>query len=218
MIDCLFLDSDDQRHFPADDRRVIHSICTDAEPKIRSALPLLPAMIEFAAQTGSRVIPEVGSLGMAVSLDRIIWVVDPHHSGGIAAVAQKHLFAMLAHECHHLTRGWVFEENPQRPYSMLEAVVSEGLATAFQRDITGVTPLWGAYPEQASIWVQELLSLQADATYQHWMFQHPDGRKWIGYKAGTYLADKAFQSTGLTAAELVSIPAQEILRMAGLEG
>jgi hypothetical protein len=53
VIDCLFLDSDDQRHFPADDRRVIHSICTDAEPKIRSALPLLPAMIEFAAQTGS---------------------------------------------------------------------------------------------------------------------------------------------------------------------
>ncbi len=48
------------------------------------------------------------------------------------------------------------------------------------------------------------------------MYQHPDGRRWIGYRAGTYIADRAISESGRSAAELVLIPNEEILKLAGI--
>jgi hypothetical protein len=49
------------------------------------------------------------------------------------------------------------------------------------------------------------------------MFQHPDGRRWIGYRAGTYIADRAIAASSRSAAELVQTPTGEILSLAGIE-
>ncbi len=101
--------------------------------------------------------------------------------------------------------------------SFMDSVVSEGLATAFERDSGGRQPPWGEYPEQVRTWVHELLRLPLSAPYHHWMFHHPDGRRWIGYRAGTYIADEAIAASGRSAAELVLTPTDEILKMAGVD-
>ncbi len=43
------------------------------------------------------------------------------------------------------------------------------------------------------------------------MFLHSDGRRWIGYRAGTFMADQAKAITGQTAAQLAAVPTSEIL-------
>lgn len=96
----------------------------------------------------------------------------------------------------------------------MDAVVSEGLATAFERDFAGVDVPWGHYPPDVESWVKELTALPAMANRSEWLFQHPDGRRWIGLRAGTYLADRAMKATGKSAADLVTTGTAEILRLA----
>jgi hypothetical protein len=215
MICRLFLDTDDQRFFPPDARAAIGKVCDDTEPEVRALLPTLPATIELAAETGRFVIPETGEIGLAATPVRVNWTVDPSRPGGVAAVARTQLRCTLFHECHHLARGWVFRGGAPRT-SFMDGVVSEGLATAFERDAGGRIPPWGQYAQEASAWVAELLRLPLTASYEQWMFQHPDGRRWIGYRAGTYIADRAIGASGSSAAELVLVETAEILRMAGL--
>jgi hypothetical protein len=46
------------------------------------------------------------------------------------------------------------------------------------------------------------------------MNRHPDGRRWIGYKVGTSLADRARQASGLSLAELATVPTEQIVSWA----
>src|SRR5215471_2508534 len=216
MILPLFLDTDDQRFFPHDARAAICKVCDATDPEVRALLPTLPPTIKLAAQTGSFVIPETGEVGFAFTPVRVNWTVDPSRPGGIAAIAQAQLRFTLFHELHHLARGSVFRGGAPRT-SFMDRVVSEGLATAFKRDAAGRFPPWGQYPKEASAWVTELLQLPLTASYEEWMFRHPDGRRWIGYRAGTYIADQAIAASGSSAAVLVRVPTAEILRMAGVK-
>jgi len=179
------------------------------------------------------VIPEYGCVGMALAGDHVQWVVDTTRREGVRAIGDAHLRASLFHELHHLARGWTSSAGtwagipllaragrtrPPKPWpdgeGVLNAIVSEGLATAFERDSAGHRALWGLYPLNVRDWVAELLTLPADAMYSEWMFDHSDGRRWVGYRAGTYLADRAIAASGRSAAELVTTPADEILALA----
>jgi hypothetical protein len=215
MIAVLFLDADDGRHFPRDARDAILEACAGAEPEVRALLPSLPVAIELAAQTGGSVLPQTGERGCAVTPGRIDWIVDPSAPGGIAAVARAQLRATLFHELHHLARGWV-KSGGAAPVSFMDGVVSEGLATAFERDFGGRRPPWGDPTDDVAAWVAELRALPLSAPYHHWMFRHPDGRQWIGYRAGTYVADRAIAASGRSAAALVRVAAAEVLALAGL--
>ena len=214
MITCLFLDTEDKRCFSNSARSAIQGVCDAAEPEIRALLPTLPGVIEVAAQTGKRVLPQTGELGSATTPVRVTWVVDADRPGGVAATAQSQLRQTLFHELHHLARGWVKSGGKRWP-RFIDGVVCEGLATAFERDFGGRTPPWGSYPDNIATWVHELLGLPANALYHHWMFQHPDGRQWIGYRAGTFIADRAFAGTGRTSADLATASTDEVLAMAG---
>jgi hypothetical protein len=216
MILPLFLDADDRRFFSDEARVVITEICSGTEPSIRALLPALTPNVELAVQTGTMVIPETGEVGMALRLDRVNWTVDPSRSGGVVATARSQLRYTLFHELHHLVRGWV-RFGGFHPNSFMDGVISEGLATAFERDSGGRQPPWGEYSENVQSWVEELLQLPLTASYQHWMFRHPDGRRWIGYRAGTYIADQAIMASGCSAAQLVVTPTEEILKLAGLK-
>ena len=99
----------------------------------------------------------------------------------------------------------------------MDAVVSEGLATVFARDATGWTPPWGEYPKEVTAWVSELLRVPPGAPSGSWMFKHPDGRQWIGYRSGVYIVDQAQKKTGLSAADLVRAPTAEVLKLADIE-
>jgi uncharacterized protein YjaZ len=99
---------------------------------------------------------------------------------------------------------------------MLDARVTEGMASVFERDYAQATVPWATYTtEEAKPWVEELRQLPPDAERRSWLFRHPDGRRWIAYKAGAYLVDRAMHASGKSAAELVAMPTDQILRLAG---
>jgi hypothetical protein len=217
MIVCLFLDTDERRDFSEEARRAVRDVCDAAEPTIRGLLPVLPSEIELAVQTGGFVIPETGELGVAVAERRVSWTVSPARPGGVAETVRAHLRHTLFHELHHIARGWVMMGRNEHRAQFIDGVVCEGLATAFERDFGGFRPPWGEYPADVVQWVRELSMLPRTASYRHWMFQHPDGRRWVGYRAGTYIVDRVKAATGRSAADLVRTPAREILRIAGVE-
>ncbi|MGH8397322.1 MAG: DUF2268 domain-containing putative Zn-dependent protease [Gammaproteobacteria bacterium] len=214
MVVCLFLDTVDAQHFTAETRCVVQEICDRAEIEVRALLPSLPEHIEVAAQTGKCVIQQTGDMGTAVSPERVVWIVDGSRKGKVVGVAPRHLCPTLFHEFHHLARGWV-KSNYNHTPSIIDAAISEGLATAFERDFGGREAPWASYPTDAARWLEELLALPPNANYSDWMFHHPDGRSWIGYRAGTFVTDHAMAASGRSSAELVATSSTELLHMAG---
>jgi hypothetical protein len=96
----------------------------------------------------------------------------------------------------------------------MDHVISTGLAVAFERDFGGRTYPWAEYPPNVEEWVKELEALPSSVERNPWLFRHPDGRRWVGIRAGTYLADRAMGASGKSAAELVLTPTADVLRMA----
>jgi uncharacterized protein YjaZ len=201
--------------FAEEVRRAVQEVCAATAPELRALLPALPPRVELFVTAGSGVIPETGETGSAVTPRLVVWTVDPQRPEGVEAIVRAHLRPALFHEFHHLVRGWVFYGG-EPPESFMYGVVCEGLATAFERDAAGSNPPWGTYPAEVESWVTELLSLPVSASYTDWMIQHPDGRRWIGYRAGTFIADRAIGASGRSAAALAQTPTAEILRLAGV--
>jgi uncharacterized protein YjaZ len=173
---------------------------------VRQHLIDLPPELTLTVVADTRVIPETGEGGSFGLPGRIYWIVDPAHAGGVGGVAQAWLRATLFHELYHLIRVRAL-----RPRSLVDRAINEGLATAFERDVAGAETLWGAYPSEVPDWTREFLALPDDAPEEQWMFRHPDGRRWIGYKVGTYLADRAREASGLSTAALATVPTDQII-------
>ena len=195
--------------FSATERRTIARIAGLATLEARRHLPALPSQLLLQVRSGTDVIPEVGASATIAGSEFVRWTVDPGRAEGVVTIAERHLRGALLHEFHHLVRA-----NAVAVASLMDRVVIEGLATAFERDIAGGSPPWGQYPDDVESWVQELLA-QPDSPGD-WLFQHPDGRPWFGMRAGTYLADRAMKALNRTAAELATTPTAEILVAAGV--
>ena len=199
----------------AHDQALVREICDNVDAEIRQHLPGLSPEIHLQFATGGRTIPQLGFGSTAVSKNSISVRIEPAHPDGCTRIIQKHLRHSLFHECHHLVRGWV-RHGSMRPRALIDAVICEGLAGAFERDAAGSMPPWCSYPDNVREWLDELLPLPITAPYSDWMFRHPDGRTWVGYRTGAFIADSAIQHSGLSAAELVEVPANEVLRLANL--
>ena len=196
--------------FTATERRVIARVAGDAAREARQHVPALAAQITLRVQSGKDVIPELGATAIAGPPDWIMWTVDPDRPEGVLRIAEAHLRAALFHEFHHLVRGATLP-----PKTLMDHVIFEGMATAFERDFAGASPPWGQYPDDVSRWVDELLMQPPGTRASDWIArQHADGRRWIGMRAGTYLVDVAMKTLNQTSAELVSTPAEAILAAA----
>lgn len=209
MIQLRFVEADGAIPDPV--RLAIRAQCDVNEPALRDLLPALTDQVLLTVSSGRRVIPETGCVGSAQNLDEVHVIIDPDR---LESVVEHHFKAVLFHEFHHLVRGWVTTREALPSY--LEAAICEGLATAFERDFAGSSPPWGAYPHDVMSWVEEIAVLDNTAPYEQWMFQHPDGRRWIGYRAGTFIVDEATNRSGLDAALLVTTPFLEVLALSGL--
>ena len=195
--------------FSRSERQTILDVAERAVVDARRHLPTLPSHLRITVQAGSQVIPETGETGGIGLPGAVYWTVDPSHDGGVVAVVNAQLRATLLHEWYHLVRE---AKLPAR--SLVDRAVSEGLATAFERDIGGQATPWGAYPAEVDAWTDEFLALPEDASVRDWMHRHPDGRRWIGYKVGTRLADRARRTSGLTLTELATVPTNQIVAWA----
>jgi hypothetical protein len=165
----------------------------------------------------SGVIPETGEVGIPLTSDTVEIKINPFSKRTVRQIIEESFRPTLMHELHHLERGWVIKGRaPSKTF--MDAVVAEGMATCFERDFGHTTPLAAQYPPNVEEWVKELMALPNSAfrNYYQWMIQHPDGRRWIGYKAGVYIIEKASSASKKTSAELVNTSTEEILKLAGL--
>jgi hypothetical protein len=195
--------------FTPTERRTIARIAGAAALDARRHLQALPHQITLQVESGADVIPELGATATAIVPDWIRWTVNPDDPRGVATIAETHLRAALFHEFHHLVRGAVLP-----PTTLMERVVFEGLATAFERDFAGASPPWATYPGEVGTWLDELRAQSPEADPDQWLYRHPDGRRWIGMTAGTYLVDRAMKRLNRDAAQLVVTPAAEIVEVA----
>jgi hypothetical protein len=193
--------------FSRSERQAIEAIADRAVRDAREILPALPAELRLTVQTGTKVIPETGETAEVGVPGGVYWTVDPAHAGGVIAVVNAQLRATLFHEFVHLIREAQFTAP-----SLTDRAISEGLATAFERDFGDAPTPWGAYPQDVAGWTKEFLAHPADAPSGQWMSKHPDGRRWIGYKVGTYLVDRAVQNSGLSLAQLATVPTERIIQ------
>jgi hypothetical protein len=151
----------------------------------------------------------------ATTMDSVSFALDPDQASGSARLMHERLRPALFHECHHLLRGWV-RRGGKRRTRFIDGVIHEGLAVAFERDAAGHASPWASYPGVVRDWVDELLPLPVYVPYAKWMSFHPDGRRWIGYNAGLFIAGRAMAASGLSAAELAQTPCKVILAMADI--
>jgi uncharacterized protein YjaZ len=195
--------------FTRAERRAIHEGARAALAEVRRLLPGVPAHIELTVRPGTNVSPETGEGGDAMPPNGIMLTIDPSRPGGVMPIMHAWLRPFMFHELHHLVRF-----PAENPTSLIKHAVTEGMATAFERDFAGATPPWGQYPEDVATWAAEFESLPSGAPRQDWLFRHPDGRRWIGYKVGTYWVDRAIKASGGSAATLLAMPASEVLALA----
>lgn len=179
--------------------------------EVRDYLPTLPTPVLIRVQAaGLDQVNENGDEAYFGLPDTIIWAVDVKRQGGALRLARTELRARMFHELYHLAR----EIHVADGGTMAERMISEGLATAFERDYGQVSKPWSWYPANVGPWVDELIAAPPDSDIKTWMRRHPDGREWIAFKAGAYVVDQAFKSSGKTCLDLLTIPASEILALA----
>jgi hypothetical protein len=194
--------------FSREERRAIEDVAERTIPEVRRLLPDLPSKIVIEVRTSTAVIPETGETATTRQPNVVAWQVDASRKEGVAAIARAQLRPTLFHELSHLVRGAIIDDR-----RLKDDVIREGLGTAFERDFGGASPPWGRYPADVSLWAHEVLSLPDDAPPAIWLYRHPDGRRWIGLRVGTYLVDCAMKSSGKSSAQLVRVPTDALLSM-----
>jgi uncharacterized protein YjaZ len=198
--------------FSRAERSTIREIAEHTASEVRRLLPALPHKLAITVRPGDDVIAEIGATASAVAPADVVWTVDPSRPGGVIQIAKTHLRPTLFHEFHHLVR----DADSRSSRSVIASAVTEGMASAFERDFAGADYPWAQYPKDAvEEWAEELLALPADAPVREWLFRHPDGRRWIGFRVGTYWVDQAIAKSGRSSADLVSTPTLQILSLAG---
>lgn len=125
------------------------------------------------------------------------------------AIVNRQLRATLFHELYHMVR-----ESAVTSRSLRDLAIDEGLATVFERDYGAGAAPWGDYPPDVAQWATEFLALPQDADRQQWMIAHADGRRWIGYKVGTYLVERAMRVSGRPVTALATLPTAQIIEWA----
>jgi predicted Zn-dependent protease DUF2268 len=104
----------------------------------------------------------------------------------------------------------------------LDDCLLEGLATAFVRDHANAgAPIWGQYErEEVKSLLEEVKTAATHNSFRKfdYMRRHPDGRRWIGIKVGTYLVDEAMKASGSPVEQLILMPMSNVRRLAGLPG
>jgi uncharacterized protein YjaZ len=203
-------DNVDGQRFTWRERRLIQSTLDATVAEVKNLLPRLPSRVTLRVQAGKRVIPETGESASVSPPDVVYWTVDTSRREGVTAIVRRQLRGTLFHEFHHLARVASLGSGRR----LLDDVVTEGLATVFERDFARVAVPWGDYPNDVETWAAEILTLGENASRDQWMIRHPDGRRWIGYKVGTYWVDRATRASGRSAADMVSLTTNEILGLA----
>jgi hypothetical protein len=201
----------------AEQKASVERIASEAEIEARRHLPNLSRSLILIVDVGRNVVEETGESGVASSPTLIRWYVDHRRPGGATPIIEARLRSTLLQLSHHVVREWV-SSGVDAATSFWDTIVAEGLANAFAREVTGAPAPWADYPGAVTAWLAELRMMsEADlgASFNLWLSELPDGRRFAAYKVGTYLADQARQNSGRSFDQLATLPTGDVLQLAG---
>ncbi|WP_116996548.1 hypothetical protein [Desertimonas flava] len=226
-----FLPTDDDQIPDAVRDRVLAVLAT-AHDDVVTHLPALSPRYLVTVRYDERTNVHTEEMGRLVTPYWLDWVVHPRGVRSPLEIVDEHLRASFVHETHHAVRAQLISatkphpvgpENaversllvPARTRRMVQIAVEEGLASRFEHDLCPGRPRLLAAPgEPVEEWTDELIAL-GDGDYFEWFFDHPSGRRHVGYKVGAHLADRAIERTGRSAADLVAVEVDDLCRLAG---
>jgi Predicted Zn-dependent protease (DUF2268) len=191
-----------------DQETAIRGLVTSALDRVNGVLPLTGVTITVNAD-GSQAIGGYGLGGRTLGAAAVEMYLDPGFPN-LAQLLPERLPPLVAHELHHARRF----RGPGYGRTLLEAMVSEGLADHFSIELMGApVPPWSdAFPRDQTEGYLGLARPELDTTsYDHerWFFgPSPPLPRWTGYTLGFRLVE-AYQAAhpGATAASLVDTPA-----------
>ncbi|MFC3093461.1 hypothetical protein DRW07_04485 [Alteromonas sediminis] len=215
--DILFEYKDDK--LTKTEKAQLESIVTFAERDVRAFFPKMTKQIIFTIETVDWDLNIVGGItGMATNhtpVGKINLMLSDYGKGGITRAIENGLRSTVLHELHHVASGWTIEDNKFGPGIHI-ATANEGLATVFSELLSGQAFDMLLDSDNVDEWIKEILTLPDDANYMHWVSgEHPDGRMFIGYKAGRHLIYRAMLNTNKNIIELSREPISSLYEYAG---
>jgi len=215
-VDIVF--QEDSLKFTELQKTLIHEVISNSEEEVRNLLPILPDSIKVIVENVDWDLDIVGGVTGRTETNSpplVLLQISNNYHGGIIDSVKMGIRSTIFHEFHHLSRGWAIQDN-KFSYGIPNAMVNEGLAVAFTEIYTGNISEVNAYTDEADNWVKEILALPLDASYSDWvMGEHPDGRTYIGYRTGNFLARRAMTMSGKNILELSALTPDEIVKIAG---
>lgn len=215
-VDVVF--QEDSLKFTESQKVFIREVISNSEEEVRNLLPNLPDSIKVIVENVDWNLDIVNGVTGRTETNHpplVLVQISNNYQDGVIDSVYQGIKSTIFHEFHHLSRGWAIQDNKFGP-GISNAMVNEGLAVAFTEIYTGNIIDVNSYPEEADNWVKEILALPPDASYAQWvMGEHPDGRTYIGYRTGNFLARRAMNISGKNILELSSLMPNEIIKLAG---
>jgi uncharacterized protein YjaZ len=171
----------------------------------------LPAVDVVIVDDPQSAIPETGVGGSAPTAHLLYIYIDPEFAD-LQKTLEFEIKSTLAHELHHCAR-WA---SIGYGSTLLEAVVSEGLADHFDIEINGGTPKpWDTaiQGEDLEVLLEKAKPESNSTNYDHaaWFYGSAAIPRWAGYSLGFKLVGDYMQLTQKKASELVSEPASSFI-------
>lgn len=164
-------------------RETIASIIKQGIPGILQLMPIEELRIRIV-ENSQLVIPEIGIGGYNPDAFEVLLAIDSKFIY-LDSTLNKNLISLLAHEIHHAKR----RRSVGYGNTLLEAVVSEGLADHFSIEISGnETPPWtmALSSQELEAWIETAGQVWHNP-YDHakWFFGTDPGiPRWTGYSIG----------------------------------
>lgn len=119
------------------------------------------------------------------------------------------IVSTIVHETHHCLR-W---RDPGYGKTLGEALISEGLASLFEEECSGQTPIYAQVKIKPSE-IKAAKKLFNSKTYNHskWFFGAKEIQRWFGYTYGYQLCKAYSVKTGKSAAQLVHAKAPSFIK------
>ena len=193
-------------------KELIRDICVQSVSAIASRMPIDDLSIIINSNL-SLVIPEIGLGGYNPDANTVIIAIDSRLNDIDEAISNE-FFGLLAHEMHHAVR----RRSVGYGTTLLEAMVTEGLADHFSVEVASVsTPIWSrALTQQQINDLTDMASqtwLQNGYNHNDWFFGNGvDIPRWAGYTIGFELVkDYLKNNPGTLPSQLHDEPADSFV-------
>ncbi|WP_230657299.1 DUF2268 domain-containing putative Zn-dependent protease [Psychrobacter sp. I-STPA10] len=183
-----------------------------AVEQINEVMILESLSVDVIAKYNEYVPPEMGMGGYTPTEHEIqLWL--PEDNDYLMANFQQLFTATLAHELHHCFRHGSVGYGK----TLLEALITEGLACHFESMVVNKTPIYVDHLDNKDrqSWLEKSRQLWHSTDYSHadWFFGNDKKGipKWVGYDLGFALVNQYLQKVGSNAVDSYDTPAIEFV-------